>query len=71
MSFLDWLYLAALFIFYALTGLGPGFIIGMLIGNIFAVRDEKSIMQKQYEAIGHASRHNRQWHPTHERWRKQ
>lgn len=70
MNYTNLSHVAALVIFYAITGFGPGFMLGLLIGNIFAVRDEKTIMQKQHDAIGIASHHNKQWHPSHERWQK-
>ncbi|MFH1354401.1 MAG: hypothetical protein ABIH36_03875 [bacterium] len=70
MNYTNLFHVVALVIFYAITGFGPGFIFGLLIGNIFAARDEKTIMQKQYEAVDAADHHNRQWHSSHQRWKK-
>lgn len=68
MSFPDIAYFTALVMLYGIIGFGPGFMIGLLTGNGLAARDEKTIMQKQRQAIKKANTHNLQWHPSHERW---
>ncbi len=60
--------LAAFVLFYFTIGFGPGFVVGLAIGNFFAARDESTIRDKQWEDVKKATAHNKQWDPSHERW---
>lgn len=68
MSFSNFFHFAALILFHGIVGFGPGLIIGLFIGNRLAARDQRTIAQKQASDITVANQHNRQWHPSHERW---
>jgi len=57
-------------IFYAITGLAPGMMVGFLLGNQIAARGQETMMNKQETEMKKADEHNAQWNPSHRRWRQ-
>lgn len=56
---------------YMMIGFGPGFLIGVLLGNRFGGGyKQMSRMDESQKQIEKAALHNAQWHPDHERWKK-
>lgn len=55
-------------VLYAITGFGPGFMLGIIIGNATGARGKPSISEKYAKNIQSAAIHNAQWHPTHNKW---
>lgn len=53
---------------YAITGFGPGIILGIIVGNALGARGKASISDKYAKNIKSAAIHNAQWHPTHNKW---
>ena len=62
--------IVGLFVLYFITGLGPGVIIGIVLGNFIASRHEERLMDRTQHQIREAAEHNSQWDKTHERWHK-
>ena len=58
----------ALVITYALTGFGPGFILGLLVANRLAGRNKELFMDASAKEIQKAQKLNEQWKPSHKRW---
>lgn len=61
--------IVTLVLLYFLVGFGPGFIIGLLLGNRHGA-GQPSFLDTHEENIRKAAEHNAQWDPTHERWQK-
>lgn len=60
-----------LVVLYVVIGFGPGFIIGVMLGNRFGGGYKHlTRMDQSKESLEKAARHNAQWHPDHERWKK-
>ena len=57
-----------LFLLYAITGLGPGVVVGIIIANLLASRHEERLMDRTQRQLHEAAEHNAQWDPSHERW---
>jgi len=55
-------------VLYAITGFGPGIILGIIVGNALGARGKVSISEKYAKNIQSAATHNAQWHPTHKKW---
>ncbi|MBI1833228.1 MAG: hypothetical protein HYR90_00155 [Candidatus Andersenbacteria bacterium] len=56
---------------YVIIGFGPGFVIGVMLGNRFGGGYKHPVrMDLAKEQIEKAMRHNAQWHPDNERWKK-
>jgi F0F1-type ATP synthase membrane subunit c/vacuolar-type H+-ATPase subunit K len=55
-------------VLYAITGFGPGIILGIIVGNALGARGKESISEKYVKNIKSAADHNAQWHPTHKKW---
>ncbi len=56
---------------YLLIGFGPGYICGVLAANRFVGKGNQLRMERRLSDIEAAIEHNKQWHPEHERWKKQ
>lgn len=59
-----------LVIFYMALGLGPGFIVGMLLANRIIGKNNPHRMDVHQEKIEQAIQHNKQWDPSNDRWQK-
>jgi hypothetical protein len=59
-----------LFVIYGITGLGPGVIFGIILGNLLASRHEERLMDRTQRQLKEAAEHNAQWNPSHDRWQK-
>jgi len=57
-------------ILYVIIGFGPGFIIGVMLGNTFGARNKPVYREVHRQNIHTAAEHNAQWNPSHERWQK-
>jgi hypothetical protein len=55
-------------VLYAITGFGPGIMLGIIVGNAMGARGKGSISEKYAKNIKSAAIHNAQWHPTHNKW---
>ena len=55
---------------YMITGFGPGFALGILLGNITGGRGKDPLTRQHSRAMREAAEHNAQWSPAHERWKK-
>lgn len=55
---------------YVMTGFGPGFILGLLLGNRLGGRGKPAYFETHNKNIAKAFEHNKQWMPDQERWRK-
>jgi len=60
----------ALITLYFILGFGPGFVAGLLTANTLFGRGKPVYMDLHKEAIKKAAKHNAQWHPSNEKWRK-
>jgi len=58
-------------VFYAITGFGPGFLLGIAIANSIGAYRKSSISANYAQNIKDAATHNAQWHPTHKKWHDQ
>ena len=59
-------------VLYFIIGFGPGFIIGVLIANrMLGDRSKPTRLAEHELAIKRAVEHNAQWHPGHDRWKKE
>lgn len=58
----------AIIVIYFITGFGPGFIMGVLLANRLAGRNNPLRMDKQKQNIQKANEHNSQWHPNNPKW---
>ncbi|HBE90605.1 MAG: hypothetical protein A3E37_01755 [Candidatus Andersenbacteria bacterium RIFCSPHIGHO2_12_FULL_46_9] len=56
-------------VLYAITGFGPGIMLGIIAGNTMGAWGKSSISDKYAKNIKSADTHNAQWHPTHNKWR--
>lgn len=56
-------------IFYFITGLGSGFVFGIILANTF-FGTGPTYMETHRENIKKAGEHNAQWNPSHERWKQ-
>jgi hypothetical protein len=63
-------YLFGLIFLHAVIGFGPGFIIGIILGNLTGGRGREPLASQHRKNIRSASEHNAQWNPSHERWQK-
>ncbi len=57
-----------LVILYAITGFGPGFMLGAVVGNIIGAKGKQTVTQQYQKNIKEAELHNAQWHPSHKKW---
>ena len=57
-------------VLYSITGFGPGFFLGIFVGNIVGARGQPSITDKYTKNLKDAATHNAQWHPSHNKWHK-
>jgi len=55
---------------YVFIGFGPGFVIGLMLGNFVFGRGKPTLMQKHDDNKESAAQHNAQWDPAHEKWQK-
>lgn len=60
--------LVGIFLLYAITGLGPGVIVGIILSNFLASRHEERLMDRTQRQLQETAEHNAQWDPSHERW---
>jgi hypothetical protein len=60
--------IVGIFLLYAITGLGPGVVFGVILGNLLASRHEERLMDRTQHQLREAAEHNAQWDPSHERW---
>lgn len=54
---------------YIVIGFGPGFIIGLVIGNWVFGRGAPRYMDAHAEKAEAAAKHNAQWDPASEKWK--
>lgn len=59
----------AFVLLYFVIGFGPGFMVGVLLANKFAGKNNPIRMDKHNENIKKAGQHNSQWNPNNPRWK--
>lgn len=60
----------AFVILYVITGFGPGFMIGILLGNRVGGHNKPVLYKVHAKNIAKAMEHNDQWLPDAERWKR-